>query len=426
MANRQIKLAILMSYAIFAILLNSVGTVILQSIEHFHVSNVAASTLEGFKDLSIAIASFLLASLLPRIGYRRGMMVGLSLVAIACILMPLLDSFSMTSLLFLSVGIGFALIKVGVYSFIGLLTESPRGHASLLNLVEGVFMFAALGGYWLFSNFIDPANPASAGWLRVYWWLAGAALLNIALLATAPFDEAAARDEAHPTSPAEDFRTMLQLAVRPETLVFVVSIFLYVLIEQGVGPWLPTFNREILGLSTPMSVQAASIFAVGLGLGRLGAGAIVRRTGWYPLLVVCLAATAALIALALPLAGQHRGAPIEHWAQAPAAAFVFPLIGLFLAPVYPALNSAILSAMPRTKQSAMVGLIVVFSALGGTTGSLIIGRTFAAIGGRDAFYLLLVPTGGVFLAITRLRMLVSRDRESAGANPESRDQCPMP
>jgi len=272
-----------------------------------------------------------------------------------------------------------------------------------------VFMFAVLAGYWLFSNFIDPANPGSPGWLQVYWWLAGAAVLNVALLATARFDESAARDEAHPTSPAEDFRAMLGLAARPATLVFVLSIFLYVLIEQGVGSWLPTFNREILGLSAPMSVQAASIFAVGLGLGRLGAGAIVRRTGWYPLLVVCLAATAALIVLALPLAGQHRGATIEHWTAAPVATFILPLVGLFMAPIYPALNSAILSAMPRTRQSAMVGLIVVFSALGGTTGSFIIGRTFAGLGGNRAFYLLLIPIAGVFFAMTRLRTLVARD-----------------
>ena len=410
MANKQLKLAILLSYAIFAILLNSVGTVILQSIEHFHVGKVTASTLEGFKDLSIAIASFLLASLLPRIGYRRGMMAGLSLVAVACALMPLLDSFWMTRLLFLSVGIGFALTKVGVYSFIGLLTDTPRGHASLLNLVEGVFMFAVLGGYWLFSNFIDPANPSSASWLNVYWWLAGAAALNVLLLATTRFDESAARDATHPSSPVDDFRSMLRLALLPATLIFVISIFLYVLIEQGVGSWLPTFNREILGLSAPMSVQAASIFAVGLGLGRLGAGAIVRRTGWYPLLVVCLAATAILILLAMPLAGQHRGVPIEHWAGAPVAAFVFPLVGFFMAPIYPVLNSTILSAMPPTRQSAMVGLIVVFSALGGTTGSMIIGRTFAAIGGTHVFYLLLIPIAGVFLAMTRLRRLVAADR----------------
>jgi len=409
MANTQLKLAILISYAIFAILLNSVGTVILQSIEHFHVTKVAASTLEGFKDLTIAVASFLLASLLPRLGYRRGMMVGLALVAMACALMPLLDSFWMTRLLFLSVGIGFALTKVGVYSFVGLLTDSPAGHASLLNLVEGVFMFAVLGGYWLFSNFIDPANPGSASWLQVYWWLAGAAIFNVALLATTPFDESAARDAAHPSSLAEDFTAMLRLAMLPATLIFVLSIFLYVLIEQGVGSWLPTFNREMLGLSAPMSVQAASIFAVGLGLGRLGAGAVVGRTGWYPLLCVCLAATAALILVALPLAGQHHGPPIQHWRDAPAAAFVFPLVGFFMAPIYPALNSTILSAMPQTRQSAMVGLIVVFSALGGTTGSLIIGRTFAAIGGSGAFYLLLIPILGVFLAMTRLRKLVESE-----------------
>ena len=58
----------------------------------------------------------------------------------------------------------------------------------------------------------------------------------------------------------------------------------------------------------------------------------------------------------------------------------------------------------------MVGLIVVFSALGGTTGSLIIGRTFAAVGGSTAFYLLLIPIVGVLLAMTRLRTLVTADR----------------
>ena len=54
--------ALALTYAVFAVLLNSVGTVILQSIESFHVTKVAASSLEGFKDLSIAATSFLLAA----------------------------------------------------------------------------------------------------------------------------------------------------------------------------------------------------------------------------------------------------------------------------------------------------------------------------------------------------------------------------
>jgi fucose permease len=155
-----------------------------------------------------------------------------------------------------------------------------------------------------------------------------------------------------------------------------------------------------------MSVQAASIFAVGLAAGRLAAGAILRRIGWYSLLTFCLVAMAVLILVALPLAEARHGAAVTTWAEAPLAAFVFPLIGLCMAPIYPALNSAILSAMPRTAQSAMVGLIVVFSALGGTTGSFIVGRTFALVGGTWAFYLLLIPIVGVFLAMRALHRLV--------------------
>jgi predicted MFS family arabinose efflux permease len=41
----------------------------------------------------------------------------------------------------------------------------------------------------------------------------------------------------------------------------------------------------------------------------------------------------------------------------------------------------------------MSGLIVIFSALGGTTGSIITGNIFEAYGGETAFYFSLVPIG---------------------------------
>jgi fucose permease len=67
------------------------------------------------------------------------------------------------------------------------------------------------------------------------------------------------------------------------------------------------------------------------------------------------------------------------------------LIGLLLAPVYPAINSVILSTLPAKKHAPMSGLIVVFSALGGTTGSIITGHIFQAYGGEKAFYFSLIP-----------------------------------
>lgn len=397
--NRMI-LAMILTYMVFAVLLNSVGTVILQSIEGFGVSKSTASILEAFKDLPIAIVSFLTASLLPRLGYRRAMILGLGLIATASAMMPILQSFWMTKLLFATIGVSFALVKVSVYSTIGLLTRDKQEHASLTNTIEGWFMVGVLAGYWVFAYFIDPQSPGSPSWLRVYWVIAAAAIATIVLLANTHLDEAASRDER---DASESFFGMLGLCAMPLVLVFLVSAFLYVLIEQSIGTWLPTFNREILHLPAAMSVQAASIFAVSLAVGRLGAGVALRYLSWHWLLTACIVAMAALVLVALPLAAEARPDPEMGWTRAPLAAYVFPLIGLFMAPIYPAINSVVLSSLPKSQHAAMTGLIVVFSALGGTTGSFVTGQLFAYAGGGTAFYLSLPPMLFLLVGILSLK-----------------------
>ncbi|SFK64366.1 MFS transporter [Lysobacter sp. cf310] len=393
-------LAMVLTYMVFAVLLNSVGTVILQAIQGFGVDKAEASFLEAFKDLPIAIVSFLTASLLPRLGYRRAMILGLSLVAAACALMPLVHAFWASKLLFATVGASFALAKVAVYSSIGLLTDGKQQHASLTSTIEGWFMVGVLAGYWLFASFINPESPADPRWLRVYYVIAAVAAATALLLAGSRLDESAARD-GH--APGQAFFDMFRLIAQPLIGVFLVSAFLYVLIEQSIGTWLPTFNREILHLPTTMSVQAASIFAVSLALGRLGAGLLLRRVPWHWLLIACVLAMGALVLLALPLAAGLRPDPNASWTHAPVAAYVFPLIGLFMAPIYPAINSVVLSALPKSRHAAMTGLIVVFSALGGTTGSFITGQLFARTGGETAFYLSLAPMALLLIAIVGLK-----------------------
>ncbi len=419
MMNRtRLTIALALSYAIFAVLLNSVGTVILQSIESFGVTKGAASSLEGFKDLSIAATSFLLAAQLPRFGLRRALIVALSGVGLACLAMPLAPGFWTTRLVFLAIGIGFGLAKVSVYSFVGLLTQGSARHASLLNLIEGIFMLGVLSGYWIFAAFIDPVAPGNLQWLNVYYVLAGACLLVVMLLVVTPFEERALQNEKA-AAPERRFAEMLRLAWRPLSLSFIAAIFCYVLVEQGIGSWLPTFNRELLGLSAPMSVQAASIFAVSLAAGRLAAGVIVRRTGWFPLVCGCLVAMAILIVAVLPLAEAHHG-EVTAWSRAPIAAFVFPMIGLAMAPIYPALNSAILSAMPASEQPPMVGLIVVFSALGGTTGSFIVGHVFAAAHGATAFYMLLAPIAALAGTTILVKKVLAKSTRDEGAPLDAR------
>ncbi|QJD77674.1 MFS transporter [Spirosoma rhododendri] len=399
MNHWRIKLSLLLNYFVFAILLNSVGTVILQVQNNYGVSASSASVLEAFKDLTIAFVSFLVASYITRIGYKRAMLIALAMVALACLLMPQVPTFWTTKLLFAATGASFALIKVSVFATIGLVTEDRNAHASFMNFLESFFMIGVLSGYFLFSAFVDDTNPKSTAWLTVYYVLAAIAGLAFLLLLSTPVDESSVQHEAGKNL-TDDLGDMLRLAVTPVVLVFVMSAFIYVLMEQGIMSWLPTFNSQILKLPTSLSIQMASILAASTALGRFLAGLVLRRLSWYWLLMICLVIAGGLVLLALPLAASVDGRSVTGWSSAPLAAFVFPMIGLFIAPIYPAINSAILSSLPLRQHGPMAGLIVIFSALGGTTGSLITGHVFEAYGGQTAFYFSLVPIGLLLVLLT--------------------------
>ncbi len=390
MPHWKIKLSLFLNYFVFAILLNSVGTVILQVQHNYNVSESSASVLEAFKDLSIAIVSFLVASYITRIGYRRAMLLAMGLITFACLLIPSFGSFAMTKVLFATTGICFALIKVSVYATIGIVTTDKKEHASFMNFIESFFMIGILTGYFIFSAFINDAQPESTSWLRVYYLLAGITTLAFLLLLSAPLDESAVKHKES-KSFTDDFKEMLTLAIVPLVLVFIASAFIYVLIEQSIMSWLPTFNSKVLQLPATLSIQMASILAGSTALGRFAAGIILRRVPWFNVLLGCLLAAAVLVLVALPLAQNSSGVQVTGWSTAPLGAFIFPLIGLFIAPIYPAINSVILSTLPAHQHGPMSGLIVIFSALGGTTGSIITGTIFESFGGETAFYFSLVP-----------------------------------
>lgn len=389
MSRSFIIIAIASCYFIFAILLNSVGTVILQSIVSFDISKPEASVLEGFKDLSIALVSFFVASLVPRIGYKFALLGALLLSICASILTPIIASFLAVKLLFACIGVSFALIKVSVYSVIGQITSDTRQHSSLLNTIEGIFMLGVLSGYWIFSAYINEQDPASLEWLNVYYLLAGILAFVALIVAFSPIQRPIKHGPE--TSFIADFIDMLKLSYQPLVLIFVISIFLYVLIEQGIGTWLPTFNNEVLMLPVSISIQITSLFAAMIAIGRLLAGQILKYVHWYLFLNICLLIMAVIIVVSLPLAEGIVPSSVDSVFAAPAAAYMLPLLGLVMAPIYPALNSVMLSSLQKHRHAPMTGLIVVFSALGGTTGSVITGFVFESFGGQTAFYLSLIP-----------------------------------
>ena len=404
MNNWKIKLSIFINYFLFAILLNSVGTVILQVQSTYGITESSAAILEAFKDLSIAIMSFLVASYITRIGYKNSMLLALIIVTIACVGMPLINQFWMTKLLFGAVGASFALIKVSVYGTIGLVVKDKTEHISLMNFVESFFMVGILSAGFIFSFFIDDKNPQSTAWVSVYYLLAVLGVLAFLLLLTTSIDESSLKSQPD-EKVVGGFQEMLSLVVVPVVLIFVASAFIYVLIEQSIMSWLPTFNSKVLHLPNSLSIQMAGILAASTAVGRFLAGIVLKKAKWLTVLIVCVLLAGAMVLLVLPLAKNLGNEIITGWGNAPLVAFIFPMIGLVIAPIYPAINSVILSSLPTRQHGIMSGLIVIFSALGGTTGSLITGYIFEHYGGESAFYFSLIPmTMLIILLVTFNRL----------------------
>jgi FHS family glucose/mannose:H+ symporter-like MFS transporter len=394
MSNSKIKFSLYLNYFVFAILLNSVGILIQKSQNRYHVDEVTASSLEAFKDLSIAFVSFLIGSFLPRLGYKKGMLMALALVFAGCLGMYWGNSFTSVRILFACVGISFAVIKVSVYSMIGLITNSDKEHKSVLSSIESFFMIGIASGFLAFPLFYSDTDPNA--WLRIYLVLAALITVSFLILLFSKFN---IQYQIPGTNIKDDFIEMIKLLKRPLVLVFAIAAFMYVMTEQGIMSWLPTFNQKVLLLPEKLSVTMAVILMLSIALGRYICSLLVKRMSWIVLLCSCLIGAALMVLFVLPQTQNMPKLEIHSLGDVPVIAYVFPLIGFFLAPIYPLVNSFVLSSTEKVYHSPMASLLVFFSAVGGTLGSRLVGYLFKNIGGQKAFYFSLVPMAILFICI---------------------------
>ena len=106
-----------------------------------------------------------------------------------------------------------------------------------------------------------------------------------------------------------------------------------------------------------------------------------------------------MVLFVLPQTHDLQPKKIESLKDVPVIAYVFPLIGLFFAPIYPLVNSFVLSSTEKVLHSPMASLLVFFSAIGGTLGSRLVGYLFKNIGGNKAFYFSLIPMSVLLLCL---------------------------
>lgn len=290
---------------------------------------------------------------------------------------------------------------------IGLITTTEKQHESLLSSIESLFMIGIAAGFVAFPLFYSDTDPDA--WLRIYLVLAAVVAISFLILLFSDFN---IKYEIPGTSPGKDFKEMIKLLKRPLVLVFAVSAFMYVMTEQGIMSWMPTFNEKVLLLPEKMSILMTVILFLSVALGRFISARLVKKVSWLTILVFCLVGAACMVVFVLPQTQHLQPRKIESLKDVPVIAYVFPLIGLFFAPIYPLVNSFVLSATEKVLHSPMASLLVFFSAIGGTLGSRLVGYLFKNIGGQKAFYFALIPMSILLLCLFFFTRIAAKKKGS--------------
>lgn len=257
--------------------------------------------------------------------------------------------------------------------------------------------------YVVFPMFIDEQD--NDAWLRGYLLMAGVVAIAFLIIAFSKFNVPVSQKSS---SIKQDISEMLKLFKRPLVWIFALFAFFYVMTEQGIMTWLPTFNKETLNIDPRLASQVAVILMTSIALGRFVSGILVKKIKWVYLTFAGVIGAAILVLIVLPMAGNVSGTRVSEIANLPLAAYLFPMIGFFLAPLYPLVSSTVLSNTEKEMQSPLAGILVFSSAIGGTLGSLIIGFLFDSIGGSKVFYLSLVPMVIIFVLLFSLNRLSSK------------------
>lgn len=405
-APLQLRLCMFLNYCAYAIQLNSVGIAVLQVQRSFGVSLVEASTLAFYKGLGILSGALIAGSFLKRIGYRRAMLIALAASTLVLVAVPVFVSFTAVKAVFLVTGLSYGLMKVALYSTIGLISPGKKEHASLLSFVESFYKIGSLLTFIVFAAFTNNEDPHSTSWSYAYTLLAGLMAVAFGLLWSTPLDESSVRED--PARPLYlPILEMLRLAVTPVAVTLAFLVFACIVTEHGFINWLPTVNTKVMGLVPTLGIQLAGLYAIFAIIGRVGVGFVLKRVAWFPVLVACIAGAAGVLGLGLLAARGVALSGVADWREVPLAVWLLPLTGLFVGPIWPVMHSAALTTLPAARHNTLASLSVVFSSTSGAVGTPLLGVVFHHYGGLAALAALFVPLAilvGGTLALRRIKL----------------------
>ncbi|WP_119344539.1 MFS transporter [Facilibium subflavum] len=391
------QLPLLLNFILPAMLLNSIGVVILMLHTSGNIALQSAGWIQPFKDGSVLVGSIILISFIAKFGYKKAIQAGCIIEIIGCLLMGSFPSLYSAYIFFIMAGVAFALLKISIYAAISLVTKNKDTHAGMISFLEGSFMVAIFIANGLFAWMIYLQK-----WYITFYIFAVFGL--IALVSTFYLKLGETQIASEGPKFLSEYKKALSLFVQPAIWLFLLLTICYPFIEQGFIDFLPTFQAGVLDVSHSFSVLLAALLPAMIAIGRLLFSLVVKVLHVKLALFSSIILAIILMVFALLSAEYAVNYPFLGYI----AMWVLPVIGLFIAPLYPTLNSTILSSQAKNKQSAVTLLIMIFSAIGASTGSVLTGYLFTYFGGIKAFSVYIVMLFLIVLLLIPYFLLIDR------------------
>nr|WP_307459074.1 MFS transporter [Chryseobacterium sp. SORGH_AS_0447] len=335
------------------------GIVILQ-LSEAKITYDKLGFLESFKDIPIAFISLFAVNFISKTGTKKSLILALTIVGICSLILPFVEVFWFYKVWFAIIGTCFALGKICVFGMIRNNISDEKSLAKTMNSVEASFMIGIfvvnIGFGWLISS------RFSEFWKFGFLSISVLSGIAIFLFSRLKISEPAKTEQKNV------FREVSSL-INPLLITFLAVIFFIVFIEQSFNSWLPSFYKNHLKVNSFFALQASSFLALFSYIGRTITANVIQRFSLSKYYILCLS----LIVLVLIVIIGIQFADAD---DSRTLLFLFPIIGLFLSPLYPVVNSKMIASIDKAKANLFTSLIVIFSSLGSSVSSIVMALLF--------------------------------------------------
>ncbi|MDJ0624813.1 MAG: MFS transporter [Candidatus Caenarcaniphilales bacterium] len=352
----QLLLVILLNYFTFAIVTNITGVLLPFWKQDFNISSDAVVTfLVSFFFIAYALTSLPQGVLLEKIGNKKTLLWGASLILVGAAIFSLMPiySFGLASLFIM--GVGVTAMQIVGNLLVKELDEDPNNYSRNLTMAQVAAGLGGAGGGVLIKYLVEGLNWE---WVSAYYVFGGLALSLCILAIVTKIPELKTEDIEKKEAPnAQEY---LKFATNPLMLIFALGIFTYVGIEVGVASFISRFLGEKYEITQVNAGLVVSLFWTLQAVGRFAGGLILNY----------IPAPKALIIYSVGCLSSIVAAVVAPSANASMIAFISA--GFFTSIMFPCIFSLAVNSFDKKHEGTVAGVLCT-AIVGGAVTAPVIG-----------------------------------------------------